>query len=984
MLICRRAWSTPCRSMTPVMLALAALGGPAAIARPPKAGAETPYFVAAGENRGRPMVTIDPAAWQSLTTQGGEVALSGSRGDAGPLVLELSPRRVVGPWTTFEVATNEAGGVRAIDFDAKRVTRLSGAVQGHPGSWATLVAIDGEGFGRIMLAGGAGGGSVGGGLFRFRVGTPATPAGESSWLFDRPLPAGPATAITPDIVDGHWSCGVVPNADGLADAWPVNAAGVERHRAARPSGTFADGPLGPPTKNMRQIELAAQADYELYGLFGNDEQKTLAYIAVMYELVSDIHERDLRIRSDVVHVKVWTVPNDPWGNAPGWPKPEQVPVPFDCVQMLSGVQTGGTGVAYLPGTQSISDGLQGVLGQGGGILDQDVFIAAHELGHNFGSAHTHDYQLDACGDATGLPRRGSIMSYCNQAWSGGMYNADMFFHVVSQQKISDEFNIPGEFWGPNKAIRDCNQNGLADAADISSGASKDLNANGVPDECEDCNANGLLDTLDISSGASTDLNNNTIPDDCEPDCNANAIPDDLDIKTGLSLDVYGNGVPDECEPDCNASGTSDLTEIHLNMTLDLNRNAVLDGCEDCNANELPDLADLKHAHNFYAVSAANQRIQEHLGKTGVMVKKTADGVVPQPQDLIVTPDRRVLVSSGSGNSVLAFDADLNSLGTLVTSGSGGLVNPYGLLIAPDGSLLVASHSNHSVRRYDAATGAFLGVLVPGGSGGLTGPKGLAIGPNNGLFVTSLNHQVFEFDATSGAFRRIFVTNPGNGGLFDPRSLVFIDNPGRCLVVGGVDNTVFAYNAATGAHLGTFNNGTNKGKMLSPYDITVGPTGMVYVGHVTGTDFTGSPHGLNHLTKPRVMEYEPSTGQYRRSFVMAGDSLLVSPIGIAFMPDVAPAGTSGAADCNANYVPDACDITSGFSLDANANGIPDECEPPALPCVADCDADGQLTIDDFICFQTFFALGDPSADCDADGQLTIDDFICFQTLFALGC
>ena len=91
-----------------------------------------------------------------------------------------------------------------------------------------------------------------------------------------------------------------------------------------------------------------------------------------------------------------------------------------------------------------------------------------------------------------------------------------------------------------------------------------------------------------------------------------------------------------------------------------------------------------------------------------------------------------------------------------------------------------------------------------------GAKGLAIGPNNGLFVTSLNHQVFEFDATSGAFRRIFVTNPGNGGLFDPRSLVFIDNPLRCLVVGGVDNTVFAYNAATGAHLGTFNNGTNKG------------------------------------------------------------------------------------------------------------------------------------------------------------------------------
>jgi len=54
------------------------------------------------------------------------------------------------------------------------------------------------------------------------------------------------------------------------------------------------------------------------------------------------------------------------------------------------------------------------------------------------------------------------------------------------------------------------------------------------------------------------------------------------------------------------------------------------------------------------------------------------------------------------------------------------------------------------------------------------------------------------------------------------------------------------------------------------------------------------------------------------------------------------------------------------------------------CFPDCDASGTLGIDDFICFQTQFALGDPGADCDASGTLGIDDFICFQTLFALGC
>jgi glucose/arabinose dehydrogenase len=57
---------------------------------------------------------------------------------------------------------------------------------------------------------------------------------------------------------------------------------------------------------------------------------------------------------------------------------------------------------------------------------------------------------------------------------------------------------------------------------------------------------------------------------------------------------------------------------------------------------------------------------------------------------------------------------------------------------------------------------------------------------------------------------------------------------------------------------------------------------------------------------------------------------------------------------------------------------------APACYADCEADGTLSIDDFICFQTLFAIGDGSADCDSDAALTIDDFICYQTYFAIGC
>ncbi len=58
--------------------------------------------------------------------------------------------------------------------------------------------------------------------------------------------------------------------------------------------------------------------------------------------------------------------------------------------------------------------------------------------------------------------------------------------------------------------------------------------------------------------------------------------------------------------------------------------------------------------------------------------------------------------------------------------------------------------------------------------------------------------------------------------------------------------------------------------------------------------------------------------------------------------------------------------------------------PTEPCYADCDGDCVPSINDFICFQTLFALSDPYADCDGDSALSIDDFICFQTFFAIGC
>ncbi len=60
------------------------------------------------------------------------------------------------------------------------------------------------------------------------------------------------------------------------------------------------------------------------------------------------------------------------------------------------------------------------------------------------------------------------------------------------------------------------------------------------------------------------------------------------------------------------------------------------------------------------------------------------------------------------------------------------------------------------------------------------------------------------------------------------------------------------------------------------------------------------------------------------------------------------------------------------------------------CYPNCDGSSgpgsvpTLNVNDFICFQTKFALRDPYADCDNNGTYNVNDYICFQTRFAIGC
>lgn len=82
------------------------------------------------------------------------------------------------------------------------------------------------------------------------------------------------------------------------------------------------------------------------------------------------------------------------------------------------------------------------------------------------------------------------------------------------------------------------------------GESADVDANGVPDECDpDCNGNGIPDGIDIANGA-PDCNDNGLIDTCETtdDCDGNGIPDDCQRDAAALLGDYFSNVDLAGEP----------------------------------------------------------------------------------------------------------------------------------------------------------------------------------------------------------------------------------------------------------------------------------------------------------------------------------------------------------------------------------------------------------------------------------------------------
>ena len=219
--------------------------------------------------------------------------------------------------------------------------------------------------------------------------------------------------------------------------------------------------------------IAVDTDNELMlQKFSDNTTSASNYIAALIAGMNVLYERDLNIRllQGTTFLRVSTVP-DPWnqtGNGAtsaqlsevaGYWSANHGGIARSLVMMLSGKSTSqysSSGIAYVPGLCSTSYGYSftQVFKFPGSTASTDVFVVGHELGHNFGSPHTHCYNpvIDTCysgegggcysggtscpalSTINGVSARGTIMSYCHLL--GGGCTANNVFHPTTVDRIT--------------------------------------------------------------------------------------------------------------------------------------------------------------------------------------------------------------------------------------------------------------------------------------------------------------------------------------------------------------------------------------------------------------------------------------------------------------------------------------------------------------------------------------------------------------------
>jgi len=228
---------------------------------------------------------------------------------------------------------------------------------------------------------------------------------------------------------------------GLSDVLAPPAGRVPK------AGGIQSKTVTPPGADYQAV-IAIDSDYEFtHVLFFDDTDKATEYVTTVLGGVSELYFRQLGVSLTVSSISLYTTPDDPW-NAPNphsgatadvlcefgsfWQSFRPVKdYPRNAAVFFTGKHSDYiSGQAWLSSLCSFTSRPSACPYGGYGIVvgsrrvGADTYLTAHELGHVFGSSHTHCYNppIDEChrgeshcydGQVSIPVDGGSVMSYCN-------------------------------------------------------------------------------------------------------------------------------------------------------------------------------------------------------------------------------------------------------------------------------------------------------------------------------------------------------------------------------------------------------------------------------------------------------------------------------------------------------------------------------------------------------------------------------------------
>jgi hypothetical protein len=381
-----------------------------------------------------------PSAALDAAFAPGRVADIGANAAVRVLAVPVDGGRVDLELERFEIWSDDASFLVDNAEQARpEITLLRGTVAGKPGSLVVVgvgahatngfIEMDGKTFSVSSGGGIAAGGAAGPGPMRI------TDLAEIT--LDN---ARPACAI-----DGENAIDLAPLGQPVYDEATLARHGTQ-NRGAAP---------------CRVVRVAVDTDYEwTQERFAGNPFAAAEYAVFLMAAISEIYQRDLNVRLVVPYLRTFSANTDPYvqtRNSDGALDPDplaqvrdhwraaQQHVDRDLTHFFTGADTSYGGVAYLSTMCSDQWGY-GVSAYLNGSFpypliensgqNWDLYLVSHELGHNFGTQHTHEYNpvIDRCGIDCSGNLNGTIMSYCHTC-AGGTANIDVRFHPRVQDRI---------------------------------------------------------------------------------------------------------------------------------------------------------------------------------------------------------------------------------------------------------------------------------------------------------------------------------------------------------------------------------------------------------------------------------------------------------------------------------------------------------------------------------------------------------------------